>query len=296
MREIDPALAAHLAAGVTTLCHCWRIKRTDGTVLGFTDHDRPVSFSGTDYEPVSGFDASEAVSATGFAVGGMEVAGALSSDRLDADDLAAGRYDHAEVQVYRVNWQTPSERQLLRKGHLGEVVREDGAFRAEVRGLAAQLDETRGRAFRPTCDADVGDARCGVNLDHADYRATGSVVSADDRRRFSATGLDGFETAWFDRGLLTWTGGDNAGQGAEVRAHRRQSGDAIIELWQPMHAVIAPGDAFAMTAGCDKRFETCRKKFDNGLNFRGFPHMPGNDFTLSYARQGDGNNGKPVIE
>lgn len=296
MRQIDTNLAAHIAGGVTTLCRCWRIKRSDGTVLGFTDHDRPLSFGGTDYDPVSGFDASEAVSATGFAVGGMEVAGALSSDRLDADDLAAGRFDHAEVKIYLVNWATTSERQLLRVGHLGEIVRENGAFRAEVRGLAAQLDERRGRAFRPTCDADVGDGRCGVNLGHADFTANGTVVAASDRRRFTANGLEGFAAGWFDRGLLTWTSGANDGRGGEVRSHRKQSGAAIMELWQPSGAAIVADDTFVVTAGCDKRFETCREKFDNVKNFRGFPHMPGNDFTLSYARQGDGNDGKPVIE
>ncbi len=296
MRQIDAGLAAHIAGGVTTLARCWRVARTDGTVLGFTDHDRTLTFDGTDYEPVAGFDASEDVGATGFAVGGLEVSGALSSDRLDAADLAAGLYDNAEVKVYLVNWTTSSERQLLRVGHIGEVIREDGAFRAEVRGLAAQLDETRGRAFRPACDADLGDARCGVDLDDADYTASGTVTAVSDRRRFTASGLDGFDDAWFDRGRFVWTSGANAGRGAEVRSHRSAGGAASIELWQPVFFDIAIGDGFTISAGCDKRFATCRKKFDNTANFRGFPHMPGNDFTLSYAHQGDGNDGKAVVK
>lgn len=295
MRTIDPDLAAHIAGGVTTLARCWRIARSDGTVLGFTDHDRALSFDGTDFDPVSGFDASEEVSATGFAVGGMEVSGALSSDRLDAGDLA-GLYDNAEVRVFLVNWAAPAERQLLRVGHLGEVIREDGAFRAEVRGLAASLDETRGRTFRPTCDADVGDGRCGVDLDHADFKATGTVTAVNDRRRFTASGLDDYKANWFARGRFDWTGGANAGQGAEVRSHRKVSGDPVIELWQPMPRAIAIGDAFVVRAGCDKRFATCKSKFDNTANFRGFPHMPGNDFTLSYAHQGDENDGKAVVK
>jgi hypothetical protein len=36
-------------------------------------------------------------------------------------------------------------------------------------------------------------------------------------------------------------------------------------------------------------------KFANGLNFRGFPHIPGNDFVLSYARAGNDNDGSAVI-
>jgi len=295
MREIDPELAAHIAGGVTTLCRCWRVTRTDGVVLGFTDHDGTLSFDGDDYEPTAGFDASEDVSATGFAVGGMEASGALSSDRLDADDLASGRYDNAEVRIYLVNWSTPSERQLLRVGHIGEVTREDGAFRAEVRGLAASLDETKGRAFRPTCDADVGDARCGVDLDDPAFKGTGAVTAVSDRRQFTVSGLSGFDAGWFDRGRFTWTSGANAGRGAEVRSHRKQA-SVTVELWQPMYFAIEVGDAFTIQAGCDKRFETCREKFDNTINFRGFPHMPGNDFALSYVHAGDENNGKPVVK
>lgn len=296
MRPLPAALQAHLDARVTTLCRCFRITRSDGIVLGFTDHDRPLSFDGTEFEPADGLDASEDVSATGFAVGGMEVLGALASDRLDPDDLAAGLFDNAEVSVHLVNWSTPSERYLLRVGRLGEVTREDGTFRAEIRGLAAALDETRGRAFRPTCDADLGDSRCGVDLDDPAYRGTAMVTAANDRRRFTTSGLSDFAKGRFARGRLTWTSGANVGRTAEVRTHRKELGEAVIELWQPMHDAIEAGDGFVVTAGCDKRFSTCREKFANGINFRGFPHMPGNDFALTYARRGESNDGKPVVE
>ena len=295
MRTIDPGLAAHLAAGVTTLCRCWQVTRSDGSVLGFTDHDRAVSFDGVDHEPESGFDASEDTSATGFAIGGLEAIGALSSERLIAADLAAGLYDNAAVKVFLVNWATPAERHLLRVGHLGEVTREDGTFRAEVRGLAAELDQPNGRVFRHACDADLGDARCGIDLDLAAYRGAGVVVAASGKRRFTAGGLDGFASGWFARGRLAWTSGANAGRAIEVRAHRQVSGVVSFELWQAMIADIATDDAFVVTAGCDKLFATCQAKFDNAVNFRGFPHMPGNDFALGYARAGDGNDGSPVV-
>lgn len=296
MREIDPGLAAHIAVGVTTLCRCWRIARTDGVVFGVTDHDRPLTFGGIAYDPESGVDASEDVAATGFAVGGMEVAGALSSDRLARDDLAAGVFDNAEIRVYLVNWSAVSERQLLRVGHLGEVTREDGAFRAEIRGLSDQLDAKKGRAFRRTCDADLGDARCGVDLDASSFGGDGTVVAASDRRVFLASGLNGFDEGWFERGRFEWDSGANAGRAAEVRSHRKQSGAVEIELWQPAYHAIEPDDTFTVRAGCDKLFDTCRAKFDNAVNFRGFPHMPGNDFVLTYARSGDDNDGRAVVK
>ncbi|MCR4283455.1 MAG: phage BR0599 family protein, partial [Bauldia sp.] len=146
------------------------------------------------------------------------------------------------------------------------------------------------------CDADLGDARCGVNLADPAFRGAGTVVAASDRRRFSASGLGDFAAGWFERGRLAWTSGANAGRAIEVRAHRVSGGVALIELWQPMYFAIAGGDEFTVTAGCDKRFETCKAKFANPANFRGFPHMPGNDFALSYARAGDLNDGGPVVE
>jgi uncharacterized phage protein (TIGR02218 family) len=283
MRTIPPGLAAHLAGDASTTCHCWRLERTDGVTLGFTDHDRDLAFDGVTFEAASGLDASEASAGTGMVTGGMEVAGALTSDRLSEADLAAGKFDHARIETYLVNWAVPAERLLLRVGHIGEVLREDGAFRVEIRGLAAALDEPQGRVFRAACDADLGDARCRVDLDDPAFRASGAVVVAADGRRFTVSGLDSFAAGWFERGVVHWTSGANEGRRAVVKAQRAGVEGLTIELWSPMTAPILPGDGFDVTAGCDKRFATCREKFANGLNFRGFPHMPGNDFALGYA-------------
>jgi len=76
----------------------------------------------------------------------------------------------------------------------------------------------------------------------------------------------------------------------EVKVHRINQGLYVIELWQPMTSDIALNDTFTITAGCDKQFSTCRKKFNNGVNFRGFPSMPGNDFAISYPNKADGTN------
>lgn len=291
MRKLPEALEAHLSGDATTTCHAWRLTRKDGAVLGFTDHDRDLVFDGVTFEAATGLSASEASAETGMVTGGMEVAGALVSDRLSETELAAGSFDHARIETFLVNWSAPEERLLLRVGHIGEVLREDGAFRVEIRGLAAGLDEPQGRVFRAACDADLGDARCKVDLDLPAFRGEGTVVAAMDGRRFTVSGLEAFASGWFERGVLRWSSGVNSGRSAVVKTQRDVVGAPTIELWNAMTGVIAPGDAFTVTAGCDKRFGTCRDKFGNRLNFRGFPHMPGNDFALGYARQGNRNNG-----
>ena len=47
--------------------------------------------------------------------------------------------------------------------------------------------------------------------------------------------------------------------------------------------------------GCDRALATCRDRFGNVANFRGFPHIPGNDFVLRYPRSGDALNGAALF-
>jgi uncharacterized phage protein (TIGR02218 family) len=277
MRQIPSELAAHLAFEATTLCHCWRATRRDGVVLGFTDHDEDIAFDGTLFRASSGLQAAEASASLGLAVGGGEVVGALGSDGLTEEDLSAGSWDCAKVEIFMVNWKLPDQRLRLRVGEIGEVRRMGAAFNAELRSMAHRLDARQGRLFMATCDAELGDARCGVDLDNALLRGEGAVVSAT-RFEVVAMGLGGFEERWFDGGMLTWTSGGNEGRRCEVRQHR---GDRL-GLWQGLPSEAAAGDEFVVTAGCDKRFRTCRERFANAANFRGFPHMPGTDRALGY--------------
>jgi uncharacterized phage protein (TIGR02218 family) len=286
MRTIPPALAAHLERGVTTLCHCWKLLRRDGAVQGFTDHDRDIAFGGTTFAARTGLEAAEATQELGFAVGGGEVSGALVSVGLTEDDLAAGLYDDASVETWLVNWAAPEELLLLDVASIGEVRRADGAFVAELRGIMHRLDEERGRLYRATCSADLGDVKCGVNLAGPAFIATAAVTRTDGSLGLAAE-LPGFGDGWFTGGTLTWMSGANAGLVVEVKAHRLVGADAEFDLWQRAARPIAIGNTFRVTAGCDKRLATCREKFANVLNFRGFPYMPGNDFVLRLPLQGE---------
>lgn len=296
MRTLPAALAAHLASGATTLCHGWRLTRRDGVVLGFTDHDRDLVLDGLTLAAASGIAGSESASAAGLAVTGAELSGALSDAALDADDLAAGRYDGATIDLLLVNWQEPAQHVLLRRGTLGEVRCADGAFTAEIRALADALNQTRGRRFATTCDADLGDARCGVHLAAAAHAATATVSAVEGALRVRVAGLSGFADGAFARGRLRFTSGANAGFVTEVKSHLADGEGAALRLWQRPPFAVAAGDALALTAGCDKRFSTCRDRFANALNFRGFPHMPGNDFVLTVAIPGEGGYDGSLIE
>jgi uncharacterized phage protein (TIGR02218 family) len=292
MKSLGPELQAHLDEGTTTLAWCWRILRNDGVSFGFTDHDRPLAFDGTTYEPESGFSASELRSSSDLSVDAQDAEGVLRSDRITETDILDGRWDNAEVEVWRVNWQAPSQRVLLRRGAIGQIRRGRLAFVAEVRSLAHVLGQTVGRTFQVTCDAALGDGRCGVDLEASAYWGSGTITGLAGDRGFTASGLDGFASGWFAFGTLTWTSGANAGRRrAEVAGHGQEAGEVTVSLLEAPVRPVAVGDAFTVRAGCDKRLEACRAKFANVANFRGFPHIPGQDAVIRYASRDGGHEG-----
>ena len=286
MREIGEGLARELASGETTLCRCWRINRLDGEVLGFTDHDRPVEFGGVTYEPETGMQGTEIASGLGLSTDNAEAAGVLRSDRISEADLLAGVYDGAEVVVRLVDWRSKGRRLVLLRGTVGEVRRGAVGFEMEILGTSTALNRPQGRVYSRLCDAELGDARCGRELGPA-FRTTGTVTDLLDARRIGVAGLGGVEEGWFALGTIRWITGANRGTLASLQGHR----EGVLELWHAPARPVAVGDEFQVTAGCDKSAETCRAKFANLENFRGFPLMPGEDWATGWPREGDAHDG-----
>lgn len=297
MKTLSPQAAARFAGAATTRATCWRITRRDGKVFGFTDHDREIAFDGATFRPDLGFETTVSTLEPDFASGSAEVAGILLSPEISDDDLAGGLWDGATVEVFAVDWQDPEARVLMRRAEVGEVTRSGKAFRAELRGLAHLFDQPRGRVFSHICDADLGDARCRVDLDAGGFRAEGTVQSAIDGAALNVAGIGGPETDWFAGGRLEIVDGPHAGMTGEIVADRLDGAVRVLALLAPLAVLPAPGSAVRLTAGCDKRFATCTGKFSNTENFQGFPHMPGADFALAYPSRGAAeNDGGPLVD
>ena len=271
MQTIATLLSAHLAQEVTTLATCWSIIRKDGVALYFTDQDVDVVVDGHAYVAASGMSPSAVTSQAGLAVDNLEFAGMLSADVITEADILSGRYDHAEICLFMVNYAAPADGKLLLKtGWLGEVTLRGGQFIAEMRGLSSQLQQVIGDVYTPTCRAKLGDAKCAVNL--ASYTVTGTVTSVEAAYAFS----DASRTQpndYFSYGLVTFTSGANAGFSMEVRDYSNKR----FGLFLPLPNAIAVGDHYTAIAGCDKVFDTCISRFGNAVNFRGEPHVPGTD-------------------
>ena len=285
MSALDPALKAHLETGVTTTCNCWALTRKDGIVLGFTDHDGPLNFDGIEFKADAGLSALALQQTTGLSVDNTEALGALSSASIREEDIEAGRYDGAEIRAWLVNWADVSQRQLQFRGTIGELRRKDGAFEAELRGLTEALNTPVGRVFQRPCSAVLGDGSCRFDLGTVGYFELRVVETVEDRQIFRFTTLGNVPDGWFRHGRMILLDGAAQGLVGLIKRDVLQGAERVVELWQPVRAPVVPGNQLRLEAGCDKRMRTCRNKFDNFVNFQGFPDIPGDDWSISTPRK-----------
>lgn len=295
MKNLVFGLQGHLDTGATSMAYCWKVTRTDGEVQGFTEHDRDLTFSGQTYLARAGFTSSQLSQKLGLSVDNLDIQGGLNTETINEDDLAAGLYDNAAVEIWWVNWQDLTQTILMSKGNFGEVTRGRTGFEVEFRSITHALQQKKGRSYMKPCDAKIGDSRCGVNLNQAAYKGTGTV-SAINGRRLTVTGLSAYTADWFNSGVLTFTSGANNLAIHEVKRFSRTSTGDVIELWFPTANPVLVPDTFTVTAGCDKSKATCLAKFGNIDNFRGFPYMPGNDVLTSYPVVGGGADGQSLFK
>lgn len=278
MRTIPAALQTHLQGSGTTLAWCWKATRKDGQIFAFTSNSRDITVSGQLYKANTGFTASQLQWNAQMSVDNLEASGVLSDDAITEADLRTGLWDYALIEIFQVNWAAPTDGILKHlKGRLGDVRSGRLTFDAELRGLLQDLQQSVGRTYGADCDADLGDSRCTVNL--AGFTVTGTITGVTSRRAFAdSTRTEAND--WFTAGKITFTSGANTGFSREVKSYLLAGGALELQIAMPYDVLI--GDAYSMHAGCQKRYDVdCRDKFNNVVNHRGFPFVPGSDRMIS---------------
>lgn len=184
MIPISVALKAHLAQQFQTLATIIRIQRTDSQVFGFTDHDIDIVYddgSGSvTYVAAVGYQPKDVANTGDMTIGNTEYDGILSSPSITEADLKAGLWDYAAIRISYVNWNDLTMGALRMPGwKLGQVTVKRNMFTAEIRDIMQAYSVTIGELTSPGCRANLGDARCKVNL--APFTVTGTLtgVSAD---------------------------------------------------------------------------------------------------------------------
>jgi uncharacterized phage protein (TIGR02218 family) len=277
MKNISNELKEHLAQDETTLATCWKVTRRDGAIMGFTSHDVTLEIDSLPYLAQTGISPTAVQTNSSFAVDNLEVEGMLSSEAIAEADINAGLYDFAELEIFMVNYEDLSMGKLqLRRGWIGEITYGKNHFIAEIRGLTQKLSQRIGNVFTPQCRAVFSDAKCGV--DEVDYKISAAVTSAESRQVFASASLSQ-NAGYFNFGKVKFISGNNDGLQMEVK----DFANSRVELVLPLPYEIAALDEFEIIAGCDKNFDSCVSKFDNAPNFRGEPHVPGQDKILETA-------------
>ncbi|MCF8708580.1 DUF2163 domain-containing protein [Rhizorhapis sp. SPR117] len=264
-----------LNAELVALAFCWRLDRRDGVSLGLTSHDRDLVVGGFAYRAAPGMLPSAVSVGAGLDVDSMDVKGALTADAICEADLAAGRWDGAALRLYLTDWSAPGEMWLeLARGELGAVERSGDSFAAELRGPVALLDGPVAPETSPDCRAALGDRDCRIDLSKRRVRAR--VASVDGESVLVEGG--GLAAGAYGFGGLRWLDGANAGVSQMVAG----SDATHITLTDAPPFAVAAGALVELTQGCDKRLDTCSARFGNAVNFRGEPHLPGNDLLTRY--------------
>ena len=258
---------------VTSLALCWRLERLDGAGIALTSHDGPVTSDGVHHQAAPGMTPAAVTRTLGLEPQSAEAAGALSSAALDATELSLGRWDGASVRLTVADWQNADSSPIqLIAGELGSISIDDESFSAELRGAAAALEAPVCPATSAECRAVFGDKQCRVDL--AGRTTVAHVVTADG----GALTLDITVDDRFVLGRLRYMSGANCGISTIVLS---ASGN-VVELRELPRATVESGCRVELREGCDKRFETCVSRFGNAANFRGEPHLPGNDLLTRY--------------
>jgi uncharacterized phage protein (TIGR02218 family) len=252
----------------------WRIYRRDGVTLGLTGHDRDLRFDGVLHRAAPGMLPSAIRRTADLSPDSAEVQGALSHDGIAAEDLAAGRFDGARVEIGIVDWET-LERAVLYRGAMGAVAEEAGHFEAELRSAKAVLEEDRVPRTSPTCRAQFCGPGC--TLSAARYTHVARLAQLDptqNRVRFGDGPLPG---QMLD-GHVRWLDGPQAGLHMVVT--EADAAGLVLDL--ELDAALQVGTRAELREGCDHTFATCSARFGNSVNFQGEPFLPGNDFMARY--------------
>lgn len=277
-KTVGASLQSHLSGEVTSIAHCLKLVLKNTTVMGFTDHDQDIVYDGVTYESSTAYNLSSLASSSNLSVDKIDIEAVLDSSYITAADLRAGKYDFAEWYLFIVNWKDTTMGKLdLSRGWLGKTEIGKHRYFTEANTIFQALDQNIVELIGPACRANLGDARCGVNL--IAYSIGSTVTSVSSNQIFTDTAIT--TANLYTHGKLTWTSGNNNGYSVEVKS---QTSSGVFTLKAPMPNIIQVGDVYSVYQGCDKTLSRCIA-FNNVLNFRGEPWLPGIGRLMQYGKQ-----------
>ena len=258
----------------------FRITLSNGQILRHTNADMPVVWNGQTYEAHKLIIKRGAMRvAVGLDVDSNTLEIAAEPDyRLEglqwSEAALGGALDGARVVIERIffsDWATPVGAVVIFSGRVSDVSGSRSAVKVDVKSDIELLNVSSPRnIYQAGCMRTLYDGGCKVNREK--FTVNGRVTANSATGTELACNLmqaDG----WFNQGVIKFTSGRNAGLSRTVKEHKGGRLSFALRLPFPPQS----GDVFKIYPGCDKRQETCGKKFDNIVHFRGFPYIPAAD-------------------
>ncbi len=253
---------------VTTFAICWKLKLKNNLELGFTDFARDLEIENLIYKARSGFRSSSIDNHSAISQDNFEVGGFLDSEDIKKKDILEGLYDNAYLEVFVIDYQNiNNDKVILKTGYLGDIKMLDNQFVSEVRGVSYKLSNMIGQLYSPTCRAEFCDSKC--KLKRPKFIEC-NIISIEDGIKLK---LDQeINNPLYNYGFIEIIGRNNHIVSIGIRSCDKE----IIYLTTALRNQNFPMKC-KIYLGCDKTFATCCDVFNNAINFRGEPHMPGID-------------------
>lgn len=279
MKSIPINLASHYQERARTIALFLKITRADGEVFGVNSTNLTLTVDAVEYEP--GLTVSTLAMAAGLGVNNLELTVLPDDESVTRADLLTGVWDNARFDLFEANYKSLGDGiNTLLSGVTGEVTVNRGSFVVEMRGLSQFLNQPIGIVMSKTCRARLGDAACTVDL--GPFTVTGTLTGVTSRRVVTDSARTEADD-WFTEGIFRATSGANATP-IEYERRVRVYGSDTFEFDLPFPYDFETGDTYEVIAGCRKRLEDCRDKFDNVLNMRAEPHGRGLDVLTASPR------------
>jgi uncharacterized phage protein (TIGR02218 family) len=287
----------HLAGRSHTRCKMLLLDLNDGTTIGITDHDKPLPYDIGDgavtYEAGTGILTSNVSLSCGLDADNYEVTGPIG-DTVSLDGILGGRFNRARARLFEVNWKDLTAGAIkIMAGNVSEARVEGGKFVFEIRSDTDRYNQVVGKVITNQCDADFGDARCGATPTTFDE----AVTAVTDAMRFTVTNAGAQTDDFYNMGTVIGLTGANTGTTMEILDWEDNGdGTGTLILFAPLVEAPAVGDTFTLKNGCSKlrksddaTMPTCLT-YNNVINFRGYPEVPGSDQVLRMPIPGGSGN------
>lgn len=283
MRTLSGGITTHLAGTAHQRANMLRLDLVDGSTLAITDHDRDLSFDLGDgsatYSAGTGILPSDLALSTGFTGNDIEVTGPIG-ETVTRTAVLGGRYDDAVARLFQVNWSDLTQGAIkLLKGRVVLAEVQGGRFKFTIHGEVTKFSQNVGRVITGYCDADFGDARCG----YTPLTLSATVSAVTDERAFTVSFVGSYADDFWNKGTVTFTSG--AILGCRPVEIFDWTAAGVMTLWTSLPEAPQVGDTLTLTQGCGKTRADCLA-YDNVINFRGFPDVPGSDQVLRYPNPG----------